>query len=318
MRHFLIVACLPLFFVACNRSGGSPEPTPGVQVSPVNALAIAGTVLDAALGLAKTGDGGGGILTATVPGEGAASRVDVRGLLARRLTDLWTPRVLPVLVNGSEAGAGGGTATYLWDDHDDNERLSTGDTFEIVFEAYVDETGATLDGFLGVDRLQVAGDPAVHTTWSIAGRMALGNLSVTSNGSTTTLAGAVDCGIERRPTVAYQRIVVVEPLTVDATSLLPGSSVEYAEYDAEYTFRIASSGAVRGEGLGGIVSYETKTAMGGFVFDASPSRGVIECRGAGDAVLTITIVDAATVQIDVDLDGDGESDDTQTTDWTNL
>ncbi len=310
---------LSLFLVACNKGGSSAGAVPGVQVSAVNALAIAGTVLDAAMGVAKAGERSGGILTATNEGpQPFTATIDVRGLLARRLTDLWTPRVLPLLVNGSETGPGGGTATYLWDDRDDNERLSSGDTFEIVFDDYIDEVGATIVGFVGIDRLQVAGNPAVHATWSIAGRMALGNLAVTANGATTTLAGSIDCGIERRPTVAYQRLAVVEPLSTDATSLLPGSVVEYAEYDQEFTFRIASVGSVSGAGLGGIVGFETTTAIGGFVTDPNPSRGVIEVRGSGAAVLTITIVDSVTVQVDVDLDGDGEIDDTQTTDWTNL
>ncbi|MCB9884070.1 MAG: hypothetical protein H6838_01185 [Planctomycetes bacterium] len=319
MRRALLSSSVLLLLVACNSGGSSSDAAPSVQVSAVNALAITGIVLDAAMGVATAGDTSGGILTTTVEGSGAArSEVNVRGLLARRLADLWTPRVLPVLVNGSETGPGGGTATYLWDDRDDNERLSSGDTFEIVFDDYIDEVGTTIAGFVGIDRLQVAGDPAVHTTWSIAGRMALGNLTVTANGSTTTLAGSIDCGIERRPTVAYQRLAVVTPLSTEVTDLLPGSVVEYAEYDAEYTFRIASVGSVSGAGLGGVVSYETKTALGGYIGVPNPSRGVIEVRGRGPAVLTITIVDSVTVQVDIDLDGDGEVDETQTTDWTNL
>lgn len=307
-----------VLLTACGGSSSGGAPTPNLQVGSVNALLITGAVLDATLGLARAIDDGNGVLTARAAGAQAAAKIDVSGLLTRRLRDLWSPRTLPVLVNGSQTGPGGGTATYLWDDRDANERLSTGDTFEMLFEQFVDDTGARLDGWIGIDQVQVMGRPAEHSTWSVDARMALRNLAVTTAGGTTNLAGSLQCGIDRRPTVTYQRLAVIEPLTSDVSMLLPGTVVEHAEYDAEYTFRTASTGTLSGAGLGGTVAYETTTALGGFTFEPNPSRGVIEVRGKGAGAIVITIVDASTVQIEVDLDGDGEADDTQTIEWSAL
>ncbi len=303
MLRCTAVVLLPLFLSGCD-DGGSDEPVPpppDVALTPANALVVAGSVLDAVLGLAEAGANVSAVLVAAA--EAAAA--DTGG-------------VASLAIVGTVPGAGGGTAEYLWDDRDADEQMSTGDVFEALFDDFLDATGTRSAGWIGVDGMQVIGDPGVHATWSLAGRLALGAFAVTRNGATTTLAGPVEYGIERRLTVDYRRMAVVEPVASDATTLLPGSLVEYGEYDAEERFLVYATGAIEGAGLGGTLAFVTTQGLTGTFLDTVPTAGVVEVRGADASVLTITVVDATDVRLDLDQDGDGEIDATQTVPWTEL
>lgn len=299
-RLLVVPLAVSLSFAACGGgSGGGGSNPPTAAITAQNALAVAGHVLDAVLGLAEIGDAVAG----SVPPIGQAA----------------TPLRLEVpLRDGSLPGPFGGSVDYLWDDRDDDALLSTGDALEMVFDGYLDDSGVGLDGWHGLRDLQVAGDPAVQTTWTLAGAAEIGNLGVVRNGSTTVLAGGVAFDLERRPTVAYARLRVPTSVTAGDVAWLGATVVDYAEYDAEGTFYVVATGSLAGEAVGGIVAVATIAPTGGFVGEPNPSRGAFLVRGVDGCRLEITIVDAATLRVDLDADGDGTFETTLQTDWQSL
>lgn len=300
LRPFVVPVAMSLLFAACSGSGGGgAQNPPTAALTAQNALAVTGHVLDAVLGLAEVADAVAGSLP---PIGQAAAPLQLEALLR----------------DGSLPGPFGGSVEYLWDDRDEDALISTGDTMEMVFDGYLDDSGVGLDGWHGLDDLQVVGNPATQTTWTVVAHAELGNLGVVRNGGTTVLAGAVAFGLDRRPTVAYTRLRVPTSVTAGDVAWLADAVVEYAEYDAEGTFYVVASGTLAGEAVGGVVAIATVAPTGGFVGEPNPSRGAFAVRGVDGCALRITIVDAATIRVEVDADGDGTFEDTLQTDWQSL
>lgn len=299
-RPLVVPVAVSLLFAACSGSGGGGvQNPPTATLTAQNALAVTGHVLDAVLGLAEVGDA----VSGSLPPIGLAAN----------------PLLLEALLrDGSLPGPFGGSVEYLWDDGDEDARISTGDTMEMVFDGYLDDSGVGLDGWHGLGRMEVVGNPATQTTWTLTAPAELGNLGVLRNGGTTVLAGAVEFGLDRRPTVAYTRMRVPTSVTAGEVAWLADAVVEYAEYDAEGTFYVVARGALVGDAIGGIVAVGTVAPTGGFVGEPNPSRGAFLVRGVDGGTLKITIVDAATIRVEVDGDGDGTFEDTLQTDWQSL
>jgi hypothetical protein len=300
LRSLVVPVATSLLFAACSGSGGGGVSNPPTAtITEQNALVVAGHVLDAVLGLAEIGDA----VSGSLPPIGQAA----------------TPlRLEALLRDGTLPGPFGGSVEYLWEDADDDARISSGDTMEMVFDGYLDDSGVGLDGWHGLGALQVVGDPAVQTTWTLAGAAEIGNLGVVRNGGTIVLAGDVAFDLERRPTVAYTRLRVPTSVTAGDVAWLGSAVVDYAEYDAEGTFYVVATGSLAGEAVGGIVAVATIAPTGGFVGEPNPSRGAFLVRGVDGCRLEITIVDSATIRVDLDADGDGTFETTLQTDWQSL
>ena len=284
-------SCFVLFAAmavgGCDSGGGTASPSATAMVSAANSTAVASAVLRSLLGTIEAADN---------------ARVLVLGATAS---------------TGTLLGAFGGEAEYLWRDRDESAAISSGDEVEALFADYLDDTFVLSDGWLGVQCVRVAGNPAVHTTWTTEATVGVDAFAVESGGVRNEFRGELRMEVARTPTSTYSRIVVASSMASAAATLSPGSMLEYGTYDLDFTFLARAAGFVESDAFEGAVSFAVTAPLGGFLFEAVPSRGVLEVRGEA-GLMTITLVDASTVRLAVDEDGDGVIDDEQIVDWSML
>lgn len=289
--------CWPLLLLGCDNTSTQVR-LPPVQIDATNIELVAQIAIDAALELGR------------VIGPGLA--VLRNGLTTEAARDPGHP--LPAVNTGALPGPGGGTVTYSWDDRDDSQAASTGDSYALTFDDYVD-TGVTLSGGMTVDHFTLFGeleDP--DTNWRASARIGLVNLQATAGNTSRVLNGLVSVDLENRLTVLLLTVRQDGDVTMGDATLLPGNH-NVANQFADDTRYELGSGTVQHPAIAGSLAYTTITPFQGSTLDTFPSSGALYVPGAGGALMVITAVDNTQLLIQTDFNGDGHTDDQRTIPW---
>jgi hypothetical protein len=214
-----------------------------------------------------------------------------------------------------------GEANVTWNDADNDLMISTGDTFDIVFDmCFFADTGTTLDGATSLTNMVVTGDPFNQIApWGLALTFGFDNLSGTDSAGTVVIDGDLDFDASSDDNVVVNLSIAAASLTAQQSDI----SETLTDYVLTQTLDLnALTQVISGNGtftstlLEGNVALET---LQDFVVigDDNPSAGQMLIRDSGSSVL-VTVLDNINVQLEIDLDLDGTIDETIVVTWTEL
>ncbi len=309
----LIVSMALVILPSCGGGGGGdgfvpPPPAPpnpaALPITAANAQDITATVLEAIISTIEIVDI---IDVIGLPPIGGTNK----GIAKPPIRDIFTEII----------GCDTGEATITWNDADNNLMISTGDTFDIVFDmCFFADTGATLDGATSFTNMVVTGDPLNQIApWRLAISFGFENLSGTDSAGTSIIDGDLTLDMSSDDTVEVNLSIVATSLTAEQS----GNSETLSEYMLTETIDlnlltqvISSSGELTSTLLEGTVTFDT---LQDFVVigDDNPSSGQLLINDSSSGVL-VTVLGNINVQLDIDLDLDGSIDDTLVVTWTEL
>ncbi|MFZ2649627.1 MAG: hypothetical protein WA210_05925 [Burkholderiaceae bacterium] len=320
-----LVGCIAALS-ACGGGGGAPAPAVPTSPATVNAANAASVSSEAYKGgdtLASGGDLSGSAVGAVVAPSGASFSL-VR-FTSDKLRWLASLEAAPLqVVTGAVTTItrqcpGGGTSARTFDDKDNNNRLSTGDTVSVIFTNCVEGTDR-VNGSFSLDNVTVTGRPGIDTAWNAGVTATFGNLAVTSGG---TLLGSVNGGFNLALTTTDGNNITH---TINGTSLtategsntrtLTGFTATLELRRSPPAYSYTSSGTLASSRLGGTLTYQTPTPFAGVGTDF-PSSGRLLVTGANNAGVRFTAV-GSTVTLEVDANGDGAYETSFNRTWAEL
>jgi len=310
--HIPVVGMFLFLLASCGGSSGggttpiiAPPPDPAaLPITAANAQDITVAVLEA--------------VTSSVE---IVDFVDIIDLPVVRgpLPGLTKPPFADTFVEVVACDSGEMTAT--WNDLDDNLDISTGDTFEIVFDmCFSADSGVTIDGATSFTEMDISGDPFGQIApWGLAMTFGYDNLSATDPFGTLILDGALVLDISSADNVTVSLSITATALTAQQS----GESETLSDYLLTQTLdqntlmqTINAAGTLTSTVLDGSVTFET---LVDFVVmaDDNPSAGQMLVAHASSSVL-VTVLDNISVQLDIDLDLNGTIDETIVVTWAEL
>lgn len=318
-KAFCVASCA-IFVAACGGGGGSsapvavtpqpppPPPTGTLPITAANAQDITAAVLDA--------------ITSTVE---IIDIVDLIGLpaisgtspgLAKPLVgDIFADIFMEILACDT------GEVTATWNDADNNLMISTGDTFDFVFDmCFFADSGTTLDGATSLTNMVVTGDPFNQIApWGLAMTFGFDNLSGTDSAGTVIIDGGLDLDMSSDDNVVVNLSIGTASLTAQQS----GISVTLTDYVLSETIDlnaltlvISSNATLTSTLLGGNITFETLQDFM-IIGDDNPSAGQLLISDSSSSVL-VTVLDNINVQLEIDLDLDGTIDETIVVTWAEL
>jgi len=214
-----------------------------------------------------------------------------------------------------------GELTATWNDLDDNLQISTGDSFDIVFDVcFSADSGVTIDGTTSFTGMTITGDPFSQIPpWGLAMTFGYDNLSATDSFDTVILDGELILNISSADNVTVSMSITANALTAQQS----GESETLAGFLLTQTLdlnalmqTINAAGTLTSTVFNGSVMFET---IEDFVvmLDDNPSAGQMLITHATSSVL-VTVLDNIRVQLDIDLDLNGTIDETIVVTWAAL
>ncbi len=309
----LIVSMGLLLLSSCGGSGGggvtsAPAPPPtndaALPITAANAKDITETVLEA--------------ITSSVE---IIDIVDVVGLPPVGGTNSGLSKVASDKIYNDIVACDTGQATVTWDDADNNFAISTGDTFDVLFEmCFFADTDTTLDGATSLTDLIVTGDPLNQIApWRLAMTFGFNDLSGTDSDGTAILNGDLDTDMSSDDNLIINLSVATDSLTAE----LSGITETLSDYGLTQTLNlnastqvISANGTLTSTLLDGSVTFETLEDFM-VVGDENPFTGKMLISDDSSSVL-LTVLDNISVQLDIDLDLDGTIDETIVLTWDEL
>jgi len=308
----LIISAAFVVLPSCGGGGSDgfsppapPAPnTAALPITAVNAQDITAAVLEA--------------VTSTVD---IVSIVDVIGLPLITTANQGLAKALAADLFAEITACDTGEVTTTWNDADNNLVISTGDTFDILFDVcFIAEVGATLDGASSLTNMVVTGDPFIQIVpWSLATRLGFDDLSATDSADTVIIDGNLDLVLSSDDNVVVDFSIATNSLTAQQSGISETLSAFVVTETLDLntlTQVISTSGTLTSTELEGSVTFETLEdfmVMG----DDNPSSGQLLISDSSSSVL-ITVLDNLSVQLDIDLDLNGTIDETIVVTWAAL
>lgn len=214
-----------------------------------------------------------------------------------------------------------GELTATWNDQDDNLQISTGDSFDIVFDVcFSADSGVTIDGMTTFTGMTISGDPFSQIPpWGLEMTFGYDNLSATDLFGAVILDGELVLSISSTDNVTVSMSITTNSLTAQQS----GESETLADYVLTQALdlnalmqTINAAGTLTSTAFNGSVTFET---IEDFVvmLDDNPSAGQMLIAHASSSVL-VTVLDNIRVQLDIDLDLNGTIDETIVVTWDAL
>lgn len=334
--YYLSLTAFVASLSACGGgSGGGSPGTPGGTTSTVqpqlaissgNAEVATGEVVDTG----STAIGGGSIGSDAVTGvqlnvgQGSGlnqiARWSIEQIRSHRGQLL--AAVSAVVVNTTENCTGGGSVALSWNDADDNNDLSTGDSFSLSFNNCVEDGMRLSSGTIGLSNLVLNGDPSVMGPWSLSASLSFASVQISEGGQTARINGDMSIAAQTTDGVTVSSTVSGTTLSISENSVvksLRNFNFSYQENQNTLAFSLNYSGTLDIGRLSGRVSFQTSTPFTGTdIINSWPTDGVLVMTGANNATITLTAQGGDAVRLDLDTNGDSAVDQTINTTWTAL
>jgi hypothetical protein len=324
--RFGIVAAPILFFVGgCGGGGGSSLSSALVSIDSDNAELVAAAVVGPLNPIDGFGEFGSDLLLGAVVEPSAGEGFSLADFSRRQLESLkglegqLTSELVVGVVHSVAIDCDSGSMSVAWDDADDDDEFSSGDTFSITFNNCRDEAlGLTMNGQLALSNFTLTGDP-FSSSWSMVASFSFKNLRMTDGAESISLNGGYNYSIAQDGT-DYSGNISGSSLTL----VEGGFTHDLRDFTIASTFNEATNvnagtyeGRLISSRIGGSVVFTTPVHFEG-VGDGYPYDGRLKITGADDTSVTLIVIDSATVWLEVDSDGDGSVDDTIMTTWEAL
>lgn len=316
---------LPWVFLAgCSGSGGggssAPAVAPPADITSQNAPAIAGSVVQTALGggslgsFAGLGTGAGSVLVD--PGAqlfsklGGIQRSQTVALQAKaRSGELQAliPETTTPCINSGSVTVSGNIANPT--------TLSPGDTINLVF-SLCDDGAGMLDGTYAMRITSFSGDLisgsfSFGVTVTLTGfQMGDGPEAVTANGDVSI---SLDTGTMPTLTVSVTANSLSMSTATSSETLINFSVTETVD-ELTFAYTMDASGTLTSSAFTGSVTFTTAASLQGDAVGYAFS-GELTITGAGSASISVIVLDDVFIRLEIDLDGDGAADEFVDTTW---
>lgn len=301
----LLAAAALVLMSSCGGGGGGsdfvPPTDPGdLPITAENAESITASVLVA---ITSTMDLVGVVDVIGIPGISADSPM---GVAFQKTT---YPERIP---------CDAGEILVTWTDEDDDFEISTGDSFDLDFDAcfFVDED-VTLDGIATLTGIVITGDVMNQTPpWALEVVFGFEQLQGQEPGGTVTIDGDLGLSVSTDDNLFIDIVVSSNSLSTEAGGVTETLSnlVETQRIDTTaFQMRITAQGALMSTDFDGTVTFETPMEFRA-IMDDYPYEGQLLITDDSSSVL-LTVLDNVNVQLDIDENLDGVIDDTLTVPW---
>ncbi len=317
---------------ACGGGGGGGDSAPATGSTVFPALALtSGNSQSASSEVTTTGSetiGAGSIGSSVITGAvvDTGNRPSLAELARWSLETLHdkrnqlVPSVSGVVINETVACTSG-SLSLSWNDADNDNEFSSGDSFSITFNNCF-EMGATISGSLSMSGFTITGEPYIDSVWSMGASFTFTALTINDGGDSARVDGGMSFSI-------------AAPGDDNIEVLLSGSSLAYREGNHTSTLRnftfgyteginsglysLEYSGIIDIGSLSGRVTFATTTPFtGSDILDGWPSAGTLVITGANATTVTLEALGGDNVRLSIDSNGDSGVDGFIDTTWTSL
>lgn len=222
-----------------------------------------------------------------------------------------------------------GSMTFDWDDTNDNDLLSIGETIQITYnDCYESDNNSTTNGSMSMTVNALTGDPQNDAVdWSLEVTLQHSDFKQTEDGEEMKINGSITLTANNNTTnstmfmksegtsITFSSDGEDAALTNYSISVLVNMGLGTYEADADYTLAYS--------GLGGVIIVVTEPVFSG-LFDlvedepGNPTAGKMTITGAGNSTVTVEPYDDLNALISLDADGDDTFESTWNVSWVSL
>lgn len=308
------MALMGTLLTACGGGGGgggAPETSDPVAISEANGVDVARTAYQAASEFADPDNFDEMMpLTSGAAGDGMHT---VLGFTTEQIARFRDGRQSLARVRHTETAncPDGGTIRVTFNDNDDDEQLSGGDSLSIRYDD-CNSGGFVTDGTMSWS-LGTWSESSFSMTISYSG------FSMSGGGESLSMSGGITMSAEQIGTTISYSLTNTYFTMSDGVETATISNLDHSvSYDsATNAYSYAVNGTLDSTDIGGSITYATLTTFEGTGTNA-PYVGQLKVTGADDTSVTLTALDEINVRIELDTDGDGATDVTIDTTWAEL
>ncbi|MFA7504207.1 MAG: hypothetical protein WCZ28_05875 [Burkholderiaceae bacterium] len=214
-----------------------------------------------------------------------------------------------------------GSFTETWNDADNNDILSSGDTASITFTNCVDEPGIRLNGTISLSNLSITGSAATPSR-SVGATFLFESLQLSVDDASATVHGdmALQAALTNFAPFTYDISINGKNLAVTEGSWQEALTAYKANVFIDFTsgrYAYGVAGTVSGTGFPTAITMATPRTLTGNI-GAYPTTGVTIASAADGTAARLTVNSATNVTIDLDADADGTFESSETMTWAQL
>lgn len=304
----VVVACT-LALAGCGGDDDSTVQPTLTAITEANAAQVSAVVYQAASVLFDVASSSGSLPVGAVVGAASARPGSGLGLASFAAGQLRVATSRPLPAASGAVGAvlqeafdcsGGGTVTVSFDDADNNEVESVGDSLILTYANCVEE-GQTANGVLSFKLNLVSAD-------SIGGQTTFGNFVLNDGTDVIGANGGFNLIVTEKAGVSEVYEIAGDSLTSSLngdehtlTGFTGSAATDFVLGNATYTFK----GGVSDTSNGISVNAETVSAFVAQLADDYPGSGTLLSTGAGNSQARLAVLSSTFVQISADPEGDG-------------
>jgi len=316
---------------ACGGGGGGggggnvTASSAPVAISAANAEEVAAAAYKTTAGLEGGGSGATGVFPAAVT-QAASADIDLFDVLMTQAEKI--PQLAAANAAASLTGAvvsetvdcfNSGSMSFTFDDSDNNQQLSAGDSMSFNANNCT-EDGETTNGSMTMNIVSLIGDLDVAPN-SMQLSIQANNFTITEGVESFTLNGGMTMSASTSVGELVTYSITGSSIQVTeggVSASLINFSIETSEDNSilPYAYTLDLNATVDSAELGGSVTIVTDIVFAGSGLD-NPSSGQATITGANNSRVTLIALDSVNVRLEVDADGNGSVETIDTT-WDAL
>jgi len=324
-----VIVSVSTLLGACGGGGGGGSDSvttssAPVTISTVNAEAVAAASYKTTAGLEGSGSGTTGFLTGAVT-QTASPGINLIDVMISQFKTI--PQRASVNASGSLTGvvvsetiacAISGSMTITFDDADNDQQLSTGDSMSFSAND-CKEDGMIMSGGVSMNNVSVSGDP-LSAPHSMQLSIQANNFTVTEGVESIALNGGMTMAESTNDGILFTHSITGSSIQVTEGGVSAGLSnfsIEATEDDNTLAYTLDLNATVSSPELGGSVTIVTDTVFAG-IEPNEPSSGQASITGANNSRVTLIAMGADNVRLEIDEDGNGTAETFVDTTWSAL
>jgi hypothetical protein len=318
-----VVAASSLY--GCGGGGDNAAALGAARITEANAVTVTAAAFDVADALYSTSADSAslltGVLTQTPTGQFSIVDFTAKKLLASAgLAIPAVPSVTGVVLSETFLCTGGGSLTVTFNDADNDDELSTGDSGTFAFANCV-EDGVSVNGAFSIYGLVVSGT-STSPAQTVGATVAFSNFQFNDGVDIGSVNGdlSLQVAATRSATTNYSITIAGSQLAMTlngANRVLSNYAANLAINGATSGYQYGLSATLAGAGLPGSITMNTPSPFVG-ILGGYPASGTMVIGGAGNSSLRLIANSATSVTIQTDANGDGNYEASTTMTWAQL
>ncbi len=319
---------LSALLVACGGGGGGggggnvTASSAPVTISAANAEEVAAASYKTTAGLEGGGSGATGFLTGAVTENSPPGDINLVDTLIKKIKDVpelasanGAASLTGVVVSETIACTNSGSISITFDDADNDQQLSTGDTMSFS-ASNCSEDGMTMNGSVSMNNVSVSGDP-LSAPHSMQLSIQANNFTIMEVGESAALNGGMTVSESTSDGILFTHSITGSSIEVTeggVSASLSNFNIEATEDNNTLAYTLDLNATVSSSELGGSVTIVTDTVFAG-IEPNEPTSGQATITGANNSRVTLIAMGADNVRLEIDEDGNGTAETFIDTTW---